>query len=139
MIEWPLEDVAASVADIKVPHPCILYFVYFENLFEPFQFVFNLLLIFFVFLWYNSNLGQISLNYFSTTLYEISSKFSSMFADVWIQVWASFYQKWSARCALLRSSSELRIKPSLEFYQTLSTSGLFYTSERFIWTSYEFP
>ena len=39
-------------------------------------------------------------------------------------------QKWSARCALLRSSSEaLSLLLLLEFYQSLSTSGLFFESE----------
>ena len=28
MMEWPLEDVVASPASIKVPHSCILYCVY---------------------------------------------------------------------------------------------------------------
>ena len=73
MMVWPLEDVAASVADIKVPHPCIWYFVYFENLFQSFPYFFNLLLISIIFLWYNHNLGQISLKYFCTTLYEKAS------------------------------------------------------------------
>ena len=49
-MEWSLEDVAASPADIKVHHACISYFEYFENLFESFQYFFNLLLIFIIIL-----------------------------------------------------------------------------------------
>ena len=86
MIEWPLEAVAASVTDIKVPQPWMLYFVYFENLFEPFQYFFTLLLIFIVFLWYISILGLIWVKYYCTICH-----FCMQFAELWNRLPSCFW------------------------------------------------
>ena len=130
MIDWPLEDVAASVADIKVPHPCILYLVYFENSFEPFQYFFNLLLISIIILWYISYLGRIWLKYFRTicNLQEErprSASFSSYSTLVtcYLDSRASSWPLWSARYALLRSLLELSISSSQTCRPALSAGG----------------